>query len=118
MPAPLGLPRGRRVKQARDFARARTQGRRLRCGCLILNWCGGAAGEARRLGVVASRRVGGAVVRSRARRLLREVFRQNQLRLQPALDVILVATPSIANRDYAGVQTDFLTACRRAGLLT
>jgi len=34
--APRGLPRARRIKQGRDFARARAEGRRLVQGCLIV----------------------------------------------------------------------------------
>ena len=37
-PGRLGLPRQRRIKQARDFARAKTEGKRATNGCLIANW--------------------------------------------------------------------------------
>ncbi len=113
----LCLPRKCRLKQARDFARARAQGRRLTSGCLILNWCAAAAEQTTRVGVITSRRVGGAVVRNRARRLLREVFRQNQRLLTGSWDIVLVARSQITQLNYQGVERDFLTALRRAGLL-
>ena len=34
----LGLTRESRIKQGRDFARARTQGKRIANGCLVANW--------------------------------------------------------------------------------
>ena len=34
----LGFPRARRIKQGRDFQRAKTQGKRVVHGCLIANW--------------------------------------------------------------------------------
>jgi ribonuclease P protein component len=43
-----------------------------------------------RLGLSVSRRVGGAVVRNRWKRLLREAFRLTQSRLPPGLDLIVV----------------------------
>ena len=108
------FPQSARLKRAWEFERTRSEGQRLVKGCLILNW---KLGEARtRLGVVTSKRVGGAVVRSRARRLLREAFRLHQSELQGA-SVVLVARPSIARQDYAQVERDFLSAARQARLI-
>jgi ribonuclease P protein component len=116
-PAPsLGLPRAARLRYGRDFARLKTRGRRLVSGCLILNWLAGEAGQARRLGVVTSRKVGTAVARSRARRLLREAYRRQQHQCPAPLDLVLVARPSIAGRALADVERDLQAALRRAGL--
>ncbi|MCX6902289.1 MAG: ribonuclease P protein component [Verrucomicrobia bacterium] len=112
----LRLTRASRLKQGRDFTRLKTKGQRLGCGCLILNWLAGSEGARGRLGVVTSRKVGCAVARSRARRLLREVWRQNQHDFPAALDMVLVARPSIAGKKLAAVNRDFRTGLRRAGL--
>ncbi len=118
-PAPERRPLGRaqRLPQARDFARVRAAGQRLVHGCLIANWVKLPAGSGSRVGVVTSKRIGNAVVRNRARRLLREAFRQHQHDLQSAVDLVLVARNSIAGRKLAEVEKDFLTTLRRAGLL-
>ena len=113
---PLDLPSGRRIQSGRDFARARAEGRRLAVGCLVLNWVE-AAGEQPRVGVITSRKIGGAVVRSRARRLLREAFRLHQNRLARPVDLVLVARQSIVEKAFADVERDFLAALRRAELL-
>jgi ribonuclease P protein component len=115
--ASLGLSRRRRIKQARDFARLKTFGKRVVSGCLILNWQGLDPGGISRVGVVTSRKVGGAVLRSRARRLLRESYRVHQHDLRRPLELVLVARPSIATKGLAAVETDLLAAFRRAGLL-
>ena len=60
---------------------------------------------------------GNAVVRGRARRLLREAFRLHQHDLAHPLDLVLVARHSITNKKFSGVEKDFLTTLRRAGLL-
>ncbi len=114
----LGLPRGRRLKQARDFARARAQGKRVASGCLVANWLVKPPGSPHRLGVITSRKVGKAVVRSRARRLLREAFRVHQPELAQPLDLVLVARPSIVDKSLSEVERDLLSALRRAGVLT
>ena len=113
----LGLPRSRRIKQGRDFARAKLQGRRVQSGCLIANWLNLPAGSPTRLGVITSRKLGGAVVRVRARRLLREAFRRHQLQLVQPVDLILVARSSIVGKKFSGVEWDFLAALRQGRLL-
>ena len=113
----LRLRRRARLRQQRDFARVRQQGQRLVLGCLIANWYSLPDGAVPRLGVVTSRKIGGAVVRSRARRLLRESFRQHQNEFTQPVELVLVARNSIAGKKFAEVEKDFLTTLRRAGLL-
>jgi ribonuclease P protein component len=113
----LRLGRDLRLGQNRDFARVRQQGERLALGCLIANWHRLPDGASPKLGVVTSKRIGNAVARSRARRLLRESFRLHQHELSQPVELVLVARNSIAGRDFAGVEKDFLAALNRAGLL-
>jgi ribonuclease P protein component len=116
-PKRLRLGRSSRFRQSRDFARLRLQGERLVQGCLIANWNKLPEGGTSRLGVVTSRKVGSAVIRNRARRLLRESFRLHQHEFGQPLELILVARPSIANRPFSSVEKDFLATLRKAGLL-
>jgi len=85
-------------------------------GCLIANWRRLAPGALPRLGLVVSKKVGGAVQRNRARRLLREAYRLHQHDLEAVVDLVLVARPSIAGKAFAEVERDLLTTLRRARL--
>jgi ribonuclease P protein component len=116
-PQPLKFSRAMRIKQGRDFSRTRQEGQRLVLGCIIANWRRLPAQSGSRLGVVTSGKIGNAVVRNRARRLLRESFRVHQHDLAQPVDLVLVARPSIAGKDFAAVEKDFLTTLRKAGLL-
>ena len=116
-PERLRLGRPARIKQGRDFAHVRQQGERLVLGCLIANWRRLPVESRSRVGVVVSAKVGGAVTRSRVRRLLRECFRLHQYELAAPLDLVLVARASIVGKGLAGVEKDFLTALRKARLL-
>jgi ribonuclease P protein component len=65
----------------------------------------------------ASRRVGNAVARNRARRLLREAARLLQPRLEPGADCLLVARAETATATLGEVQQALLDLFRRASLL-
>src|SRR5271156_1405530 len=116
-PKPLRLARASRVTASRDFLRIRQEGERLAQGCLIANWHPLPEGAKPKLGVVTSRKIGGAVQRTRARRLLRESFRQHQHDFTRPVEIILVARNSIAGKRFVDVERDFLASLRRAGLL-
>lgn len=116
-PKPLKFSRAMRIKQGRDFSRIRQEGQRLVIGCLIANWRPLPPESKIRLGVITSRKIGNAVVRNRARRLMREVFRTHQHDLAQPVDLVLVARPSIAGKELRSVEKDFLTTLRKAGLL-
>jgi len=117
-PPRLRFARKARIKQGRDFARVRQAGERMVLGCVIANWQRLPVGSPSRLGVITSGRIGCAVVRNRARRLLRESFRLHQYDLAAPVDLVLVARPSIVGKGFVAVEKDFLSTLRRAKLLT
>jgi ribonuclease P protein component len=60
-----------------------------------------------------SRKVGGAVRRNRARRLLREAFRRHGRVAAPAVDLVLVAKPEINACSQAEVDVEYRERMRR-----
>jgi ribonuclease P protein component len=66
-----------------------------------------------RLGLAAGRKVGGAVARNRARRLLRESFRKNKHEGAAGLDVVLVAKHEIVGRSQGEVESEYRECLRR-----
>lgn len=115
--ARLRLSRSSRLKKKGDFARARARGQRVVCGCLIANALPQTKNPISRLGVVTSKHIGMAVVRARARRLLREVYRVHQHDLGQSVDLVLVARSSIVGKMFVDVERDFLRALRQLRLL-
>lgn len=99
-----------------DFNRPRELGFQADCAgfvCRILPPLDPLAAPIRRFGVIASKRVGNAVVRNRAKRLFREVFRINQDALPEACDVLIIARASFQRYNYQELEARYLKACRR-----
>ena len=67
-----------------------------------------------RLGVVASRRVGGAIRRNRAKRRLREVFRRNEPREAVAADVVLIARNAIIETSFKEIDRAYVRGVGKA----
>lgn len=70
-----------------------------------------------RLGLTVSPKVGGAVVRSRVRRILREAWRALQPELRQGYDVVIVARSSSATVKMGEVLSSLRKAARAVGLL-
>ena len=59
--------------------------------------------ERTRFGFSTGRRLGGAVVRNRVRRRLREALRASESRIRPGWDVLIVARPASAAAPYSAL---------------
>ena len=70
-----------------------------------------------RLGIVASRKLGGAVDRNRAKRRIRDVFRRQVGAMTgaeaPPLDVVVIARREVLEAPIASIETELSTAMRR-----
>jgi ribonuclease P protein component len=117
-PAPrLRLTRAMRIRQRRDFARLRQTGQRIAVGSMVLNWMEFPENPLSRMAVITTKKLGPAVTRARARRLLRECFRRHQHALRVPVDMVLVARRGLLGKKLAAVEADYLSALRSANLL-
>ena len=111
------FPAVRRLKLSREFERVRKGGRAVRGGVLMLSVLP-VDGEKRfRVGLITSRRVGGAVARNRVRRRLREIVRRNQQALKGGIWFVVIARRSAAQTRSAALEAEWLRLARRAGIL-
>jgi ribonuclease P protein component len=69
-----------------------------------------------RLGIVASRKLGGAVARNRAKRLIRNVFRTSMTDRSTGIDLVVLPKTAIFEADAAALAQDFKTTMKRCGV--
>lgn len=107
----LSFPKSLRVVKRADFDRVHRQQSYAADDTLVLR--GSLNGLARaRLGLSMSRKVGGAVVRNRWKRLIREAFRTSQAAIPGGMD--FVARPRKgAVPSFAAIQASLPRLCRR-----
>ena len=70
-----------------------------------------------RVGITVSKKLGGAVVRNRVRRRLREVYRLNENRFLPGYDIVVVARSRAVDATFQELSVAYLTAAEKAGIL-
>lgn len=67
-----------------------------------------------RYGITATKRLGGAVQRNRAKRLLRESFRLNAERIRPGVDIVAVAGRRLLQMKRQEAERDLIRLLKRA----
>lgn len=104
------------LKKNHEFRRLYQKGASAVAGSMVLYCRKNRLGH-NRLGVTVSVKLGGAVVRNRARRRLREVYRLNSPRLSQGWDLILVARGRTLGASWKELNDSFLRLSRKLGLL-
>jgi ribonuclease P protein component len=104
-----------RIRLDSDFRRVRQAGKSW-AHQLIAMWILRNGLDHSRFGFAASRRVGKAVVRNRARRRMREVIRLKRHLISEGWDIVFVARSCIAQASYAEIAQTMEDLLKRAGL--
>jgi ribonuclease P protein component len=115
-PSPPLPPKPGRLKRRAEFLRAAREGRKVGRGKLVLQALR-RADEATRLGFTATKKIGNAVTRNRAKRRLRAMARL-ALAADPApgWDLVLIARDGTATCPFAELAGAFDSALRKAGV--
>ena len=69
------------------------------------------AQQAGRLGIAATRKLGGAVQRNKAKRLIREVFRRNKI--AQGFDVVVIPKRELIDASLSVLEADYRTLVER-----
>jgi len=123
-PAPPGGPVGsarfgreNRLTRGWQYERAFREGRMER-GRHVVAYAHVAAGEPSRAGIIASRKVGDAVRRNKAKRRLRSIVRAAWPRVLPdGRQVVLIALPDVPTVDFAQLTSDVTRVLDALGVI-
>lgn len=99
-----GFPRSARLLRHADFERVYKKGRRHFSAHMTVFYLARTAGEGSRIGFTVGRALGGAVVRNRMKRLLREAVRLRHPGVALAVDVVINPKKSLLTADFAVLQ--------------
>lgn len=112
--------RRRRLSRSADFDRVFRDGRSHANRYLVVYSFPTSDGDGPRMGVSVGRKVGGAVVRNRVKRVLREAFWACADDLPEGHDFVVVARPAIAGlaeeHGEAGVEKELRAVLAESGL--
>lgn len=103
------------LKENYEFRRLYRQGASAVSGSMVVYCRKNKLGH-NRLGITVSVKLGGAVVRNRARRRLREVYRLNRDKLRQGYDILLVARGRTATVPWRELEDTFQRLCRKLEL--
>lgn len=98
------------LKKRQEFKKISTSGKRWVTSAFILQCLSQSEEsslEKNRFGFTASRKIGGAVERNRARRRLKEVVRLNMSHAQVHFDYVLIARDKALTLDFQKLERDF-----------
>jgi ribonuclease P protein component len=112
----LRFPDSARLKNSRDFRKVREKGKSSQAKLLRLGVFRIDSHTPPRIGIVTSKRVGGAVVRNRTRRRLREIARAHLPMIAPGLLIVIVAKSAAAEAPFADLQAEWLLLARRLSI--
>jgi ribonuclease P protein component len=99
------------IRRRADFEQAYNTGARV-SGRFMTVFARATDEPTARLGIAATRKIGGAVIRNRAKRLVRQLFRHHKPDL--TLDVVVVPRREFLDAPYTSLEREFSALLERA----
>ena len=110
----LRFPKSARLTQSDEFARVKKAGKAFHGRYMVLGVYRDRAST--RFGLVASRRVGNAVLRNRLRRRLREMVRLSMPRIVPGIWIVLVIRSAAGRANGDALRAEYVALGTRAAI--
>jgi len=113
----MRLPSRLRMKESREFARIKKEGRSQAGRFFVLAVLPDESVPDFRFGLVTGKKLGDAVARNRLRRQMREIIRAARPAIRPGSLFVTIARWRAPGADFAELEQDWLRLAKRQGLL-
>ncbi len=119
MPTPrLRFPKSAHLCRASEFAKLKRDGLSFHGKLMVLSVLASGEKMDPRIGLITSRRVGGAVVRNRVRRRLREIVRAARPQLKAGVWLALIARQAAARASFQALRDEWTQLAQRSAILS
>ncbi|MDQ3622041.1 MAG: ribonuclease P protein component [Verrucomicrobiota bacterium] len=106
-----------RLTRSAEYQRLKREGVSIHGKFMVLSVIKHSTSRETRAGIITSRRVGGAVVRNRVRRRMRELLRADRPRFERGLWLVLIARQRAANASFDELRTEWRHLAERGAVL-
>jgi len=117
MEKPFGFPKNRRLRKTAEYQAVRAAGRPAQGQLFLLGVLDHQNEQPPRAGIIASRKVGNSVTRSRVKRLLRELARHQLPHVRDGIDFVLIARRPAAKAPLEDFKEEWLRLAKRTAIL-
>ncbi|WP_166245801.1 ribonuclease P protein component [Paenibacillus turpanensis] len=105
-----------RLQSRNDFQRVYRHGKSSANHQFVVYHMPNDEADAFRVGLSVSKKVGGAVVRNRIRRMLKEILRHMEHSITPGTYFVVIVRKPALELDYEGMRKSLIHVLKRAGL--
>ncbi len=113
----LRFPKSARLCRAGEFTKLKREGHSFHGKLMVLSVLDLRGETEPRIGLITSRRVGGAVVRNRVRRRLREIIRAARPQLPAGVWLALIARQAAAQASFQALRDEWTQLAQRSSLI-
>ena len=106
-----GFNRSERIRRRVEYQRIYDQGTKVHGRSFTLFHLPNGLPQGR-LGIAATRKLGNAVTRNRAKRLVREIFRRNKV--APGVDIVIVPRRELLSTSLVALEREFHSSLERS----
>lgn len=111
------FPKSARLSKASEFNKVKEGGESCHGKFMVLSVLKNSPSGDTKIGLITSRRIGGAVERNRVRRRFREIVRNARPGLQANLWLVLIARRNAVGASFQSLQREWLQLAQRASIL-
>lgn len=113
----IGLEKTSAMKYNRDFRYLYRRGQSIAAGYLVIYYKK-VPQPGNLLGITVTKKLGGAVVRNRVRRLIKECYRLREKELGTGYKIVIVARNRAAGADFNMIRKDLSYLLKKSGILS